>query len=379
MNFASWSVAVVLLGWACPSVAAPDAGVWLSPLRPGSVLLPGGAGWSSTGPQRLLHALGQEPPPEFFAERRACPRDEHGAFCALVSDERALLEKELSELARGETTEGLCHASTGYPPPQPKIDVELSSPDGNADVGLLPAPQRLKFSGVKVLKREQVFGACALLDGRPASVEVGRVRDGRQTVTVRRRPSTPLSVVVKTGARTPVSGWLHAIPPYDWPDTEAVSVPLSFVGHTAEAPERASGGYNSELGVWSVVSVKVGRLVAAQMVAPNEQRVVLTPGPPATLRVRVTAFGKAVPLSQAWFEDVSPESPMECVAFQSWGRWGQVDLDGATTAVLEVPPGARRCVFLRTETGDVVATRAPMSAGPSAREVRLPQETLEGD
>ena len=115
------------------------------------------------------------------------------------------------------------------------------------------------------------------------------------------------------------------------------------------------------------------------MVAPNEQRVVLTPGPPATLRVRVTAFGKAVPLSQAWFEDVSPESPMECVAFQSWGRWGQVDLDGATTAVLEVPPGARRCVFLRTETGDVVATRAPMSAGPSAREVRLPQETLEGD
>lgn len=384
MHFSSWSVVAVLAAWACPSVAAPpvaqasgDAGVWLSPLQPGVVLLPGGAGWSSTGPQRLLHVLGQEPPPEFFAERRACPRDEHGAFCALVSDERALLEAELAQVAKGETTEGLCHAFTAYPTPQPTIDVELSSPDGNADLGLLPAPQRVRFAGVKVLKREQVFGACALLDGRPALVEVGRVRDGRQTVTVRRRPSTPLSVVVKTGAKTPVSGWLHAIPPYDWPDTEAVSVPLSFSGHTAEAPERSSGGYNADLGVWSVVSVKVGRLVAAQLVRPTESRVVLTPGPPATMRIRVKALATPVPLSRAWFEDVTPDSTMECASRQSWGRWGEVALGGATTAVLEVPPGARRCVFLQTDTGDVVAVRAPTSAGIITKDLQIPSDDLE--
>ncbi|MDP3499866.1 MAG: hypothetical protein Q8S33_06015 [Myxococcales bacterium] len=379
MRFASSSVVTVLVVWACPSVAAPpvpqasgDAGAWLSPLRPGVVLLPGGAGLSSTAPQR------EELPPEFVAERRACPRDEHGAFCALVSDERALLEAELAQVAKGERTLGLCHAFTAYPTPQPTIDVELSSPDGSADLGLLPAPQRVRFAGVKVLKREQVFGACALLDGRPALVEVGRVRDGRQTVTIRRRPSTPLSVVVKTRARTPVSGWLHAIPPYDWPDTEAVSVPLSFSGHTAEAPERSSGGYNADLGVWSVVSVKVGRLVAAQLVRPTESRVVLTPGPPATMRIRVKALSTPVPLSRAWFEDVSPDSEMvECLWYRSWGRWGEVDLGGATTAVLEVPPGARRCVFFETTSGDVVAVRAPTSAGTITKDLQIPSDDLE--
>lgn len=374
-------VSVVLVGFcACPKPAEspvvqrlPDAGAELPRLPPGVARLPGGGGLISTGP-RVQPSL----PPEFLAAEQACPHDEHGRFCALVSDELVQLQNELTELEKGETTDGLCHASTGLMPPLAKIDVELSSPDGTADLGLLPVPHRVQVSGSTVLKREQVFGACALLDGRPALVQVGPVRDGRQIVTVRRRLSTPLSVVVKTGLKAPVSGWLHAIPPFDWPDTVARPVPLSFVGHTAEAPERVPK-IDNDLGVWSVVSVKVGRLVAAQMVAPNEQRVVLTPGPPATLRVRVTAFGKPVPLSQAWFEDVLPDSPMECVAFQSWGRWGLVDLDGATTAVLEVPPGARRCVFLQTESGDVVATRAPTSAGTSARAVWLPLEAPEGD
>jgi hypothetical protein len=128
-----------------------------------------------------------------------------------------------------------------------------------------------------------------------------------------------------------------------------------------------------DLGVWSIVSVKVGRLVAAQLVSPKEQRVVLTPGPPATVRVRVTtALGTPVPIVGAWFEDPHSDGPVKCAPESSWGRWGEVDLDGSTTAVLEVPPGPRRCVFLRTQRGDVVGMRAPTSAGKSARELRLP-------
>jgi hypothetical protein len=137
--------------------------------------------------------------------------------------------------------------------------------------------------------------------------------------------------------------------------------------------------------VWSVVSVKVGRLVAAQLVGPNEQRVTLTPGPAATMRVRVTAAGKSLPLARAWFEDVLPDSPMECAPESSWGRWGMVDLAGATTALLEVPPGARRCVFIEAQVGtvadeghgtvralEVVSVRAPVSPGQSTHALHLP-------
>lgn len=149
----------------------------------------------------------------------------------------------------------------------------------------------------------------------------------------------------------------------------AVSVPLSFVGTTAAAPERVPT--TGLPGVWSVVSVKVGRLVAARLVRPDESRVVLTVGPPATMRVRVKGLSTSVSLSRAWFEDLLPHMPVECVSHASWGRWGTVDLGGATVAVLEVPPGERRCVFLETSTGEVVAVRAPTRAGATTTELKL--------
>lgn len=304
------------------------------------------------------------------AQSSACPRDEHGAVCALVSDEVLELQHELAELEKGQTTAGLCLASTGLMPPQPKLEVVLSSPDGPADVGLQPSPQRVQVAGVTTLRREQVFGACALLDGRPARVELSPVRDGRQTVTIRRRPATPLLVVVKTNSTTPPSGWLHAIPPYDWPDTTARSVPLSFSGKTAQAPERVPNP-DAELGVWSVVSVKVGRLVAAQLVAPSQQRVVLSPAPPAMLRLQVKAMKTPMPLARAWFEDLLPGAESRCAPHESWGRWGELALDGSTIATLEVPPGNRRCVFVQTATGDVVGTAAPTASGTSVRTLQL--------
>ena len=102
------------------------------------------------------------------AQSSACPRDEHGAVCALVSDEVVELQHELAELEEGRSTEGLCLAFTGLAPPQPTLEVVLSSPDGPADVGLQPSPQRVHVSGVTTLRREQVFGACALLEAQPA-------------------------------------------------------------------------------------------------------------------------------------------------------------------------------------------------------------------
>lgn len=303
-------------------------------------------------------------------EVTACPRDEHGAVCALVSDELTQLQHELAAVERGESTDGLCLALTAMPPSQPKLEVTISSPDGAADVGLQPSPQRVKVSGSTTLRRDQVFGACALLDGRPARVEVGPVRDGRQTVTIRPRPATPLVVVVKTNSTTAPTGLLHAIPPYDWPDTAARSVPLSFSGKVAQAPERVPAS-NDELGVWSVVSVKVGKLVAAQLVAPNAQQVVLTPGPPAILRLQVKAMKTPLPLARAWFEDLLPDEQRKCAAHESWGRWGAVDLNGATVATLEVPPGNRRCVFVQTTSGEVAATAAPAGPGTSVRTLQL--------
>ena len=309
-----------------------------------------------------------------------CPTDEHGASCALVSDELAVLQDELAEVAAGHTTSRLCLEGGYRPPVHQGIDVELSSPEGIADVGLLshtpqelPSPQRVQVAGVKVVHRAQVIGACALLDGRPALVELGPVREGRQTVTIRHRPSTPLSVVVQTaGTRTPPSGWLHAIPPIDWPNTEARSVPLAFVGNTAQAPERVPTGPGTGQGVWSVVSVRVGQLVAAKLVGPDEKQVVLTPGRPAKLKVRVIESGRPARLSRTWFEDVLPDFELECDPLESSSRWGGADLDGGTTAVLEVPPGARRCVFVQTQSGEVVGVRAPKSPGTSTTELRLP-------
>ncbi len=308
---------------------------------------------------------------ELGLEATACPRDEHGAVCALVSDEMTALQQELAALEKGESTEGLCLVLTGLPPPQPTLEVTLSSPDGAADVGLQPSPQRVQVSGATTLRREQVFGACALLDGRPARVEVSPVRDGRQTVTIRRRPSTPLIVVVKTNSTTPVTGWLHAIPPYDWPDTSARTVPLSFVGNTATAPERVPTEPNTEFGVWSVVSVKVGKLVAAKLVAPNARQVVLTPAPPARLRLQVKAMKTPLPLARAWFEDLLPDEQGKCAARQSWGRWGELTLDGSTVATLEVPPGSRRCVFVQTASGEVAGTPAPTTPGTTVKTLQL--------
>ncbi|MBM4780107.1 MAG: hypothetical protein GQE15_20580 [Archangiaceae bacterium] len=196
------------------------------------------------------------------------------------------------------------------------------------------------------------------------------MRDGRQTVTIHRRPATPLVVVVKTDSTTQVTGWLHAIPPFDWPDTAARSVPLSFSGKTALAPERVPSS-SDERGVWSVVAVKVGKLVAAQLVAPSQQRVVLSPAPPATLRVQVKAMKTPLPLVRAWFEELLPDAENRCAPHESWGRWSSVSLDGSTTATLEVPPGSRRCVFVQTASGDVVGTAAPTASGTSVRTLQL--------
>lgn len=97
----------------------------------------------------------------------------------------------------------------------------------------------------------------------------------------------------------------------------------------------------------------------------------MTPAPPATLRLQVKAMKTPLPLARAWFEDLLPDEQGKCASHQSWGRWGALALDGATVATLEVPPGTRRCVFVQTTSGEVIATAAPTGPGTSVRTLQL--------
>ena len=94
-----------------------------------------------------------------------CPADEHGPVCALVVDEVKQLEGELAQL----------------------VDIELSSPDGAAVVGMMPAPKRVEVPGRLTLRRQRVTHACALVNGRPAQVRLLPDQNGKQVIELRSR------------------------------------------------------------------------------------------------------------------------------------------------------------------------------------------------
>lgn len=301
-----------------------------------------------------------------------CPSDEHGPVCALASDEVDLTRAGLEEIAKGAEhgNDGPCDEKVYWPAPSPKdpiVEVKIVSTDGSASIGLKPVAQRLEVNGETSIRRVAVRHGCALLDGRLAKVEVGKVIDGRQVVTIWPRPSIPLTVVVKGGRLD--EAVLNAIPPFDWPGTEAKVVPLAFTGDTAHAPDRVPSPAG-EFGVWSVAYVRRGKLAAARLVSPTDTRVVLTPGPVAQLRLRVMAEGKPLSISSVWFSDALPDDEFDCGPMEAWGFWGHRDFGDVTIAVVEVPPGPRRSVFVRTGT-DVTSMKAPKSAGTFTRDLTL--------
>lgn len=305
-----------------------------------------------------------------------CPADEHGPVCALVVDEVKQLEGELAKLARGEHTGGLCGTRTAEPtgpgPWKALVEVELSSPDGPAVVGLAPEPARVEVNGRLVLRRRRVTRACALVNGQPAEVRVLPEQNGKQVIELRARRPVPLKVTVKSSGKEEPTGWLYAIPPFDWPDTEARPAQLHFDGGTSTlAPDRLPSEPD-EPGVWSIVAVRVGRRVAARLVSPSETQVALTPVPPITMKVSVKAGKTALPLERLWFSDVAPGEPIACTVEAGLARWGIRALDGETEVTVDAPPGDRRCLFVEVNAGEVLQTmglRVPSKGGSTVRRV----------